>query len=69
MTEGYQARAEAASRLPPLASGTRDPDLVPADGRCYICGHRKTADLARIFGKLMCRDRVACYQRTREGHT
>ena len=67
MSEGYQARAEAASRLPPLASGTTDPDLIP--GRCYVCGNPRTKELARIFGKLMCRDRVDCYQRTREGHT
>jgi hypothetical protein len=66
VADGHRARAEAASRLPPLADGRVDPMQPEA---CYICGARPDrSELARLFGKLMCRDRVACYQRSQKGH-
>jgi hypothetical protein len=67
-----QARAEAASRLPPLATGERDPltALGNWDFQCYVCqSHPEPGEggLAYLFGHWMCRDRVACYQRFRFG--
>lgn len=64
MADGLAARREAALRLPPLASGHRDPDLEKR--ACYLCGHHGRDELAEVYGKVMCRDRVACYQRGRQ---
>ena len=38
------------------------------EAACYICGgFACQAELAIIFGKAMCRDRVDCYQRFKGG--
>lgn len=63
MSDGLAARREAALRLPPLPTGRRDPLLE--EESCYICGSHD--GLVRVFGRLMCRDRVDCYQRCRAG--
>lgn len=60
-----RARAAAALRLPPLASGQRDPDLEPARNRCHIC-RTEAKGLVYLFGQWMCRDRVSCYQQWKE---